>query len=158
MTFHCRLANFAKSGLSCTEVPTPLTSPHSQKDHLCPLLPQNPNDIEKILHCSICQCIGVYPASCPADKQMYILMCPSMEMSCPVDTDCQNRQVVLSSYLHLSPSCYNILCHCPFLAWGACWNYSESASSQRKPQIPLPEYGTQSYFISFEKPRGAEWL
>lgn len=43
-----------------------------------PTFPQNLNDIEKILHCSICQCIGVYPVSCPTDKQMYILMRPGM--------------------------------------------------------------------------------
>lgn len=78
VTFHHRLANFVKSGLYLTEVPCFLTSSHLQKSCLCPLLPQNPNDIEKILHCSICQCIGVYPVSCPTDKQMYILMCPGM--------------------------------------------------------------------------------
>lgn len=47
VTFHHRLANFAKSGLSFTEVPCFLTSPRLQKDCLRPLLPQNPNDIEK---------------------------------------------------------------------------------------------------------------
>lgn len=78
VTFHHRLANFVKAGLYLTEVPCFLVSPHLQKSCLCPLLPPNPNDIEKILHCSICQCIGVYPVSCPTDKQMYIFMCPGM--------------------------------------------------------------------------------
>lgn len=79
VTFHHRLANFAKSGLSFPEVPRFLTSSRLQNDCLRPLLPQKtPMTLKKILHCSICQCIGVYPVSCPTDKQMYILMCPGM--------------------------------------------------------------------------------
>lgn len=71
-------ANPANPGLPFPEAPWLFTSPFLQKDCLRPLPPKNPNDIEKILHCSICQCIRVYPVSCPTDKQMYVLMCPGM--------------------------------------------------------------------------------
>lgn len=47
VTSHHGLANSAKSGPSVTEVPCFLSSSHSQKDCLRPLLPPNPNDIEK---------------------------------------------------------------------------------------------------------------
>lgn len=80
-------------------------------------------------------------------------------MRCPEDTDCQNGQVDLSSYLHLSLSLSIIfsatVCFLPGL-------FAEIIFKVQVPKedtkFSLPEYGTQSYLISFEKPQGVEWL